>query len=351
MATRSFITGCAGAALSDAERAFLRETDPWGLILFARNCETPDQIRTLVADFRDSVGRADAPVLIDQEGGRVQRLKPPHWPDYPAAGRIGQLYDNDSDEGLHAAWLHGRLIGEDLYGLGITVDCLPCLDIRMPETHAAIGDRSFGTDPARIVALAEAQVRGLAAAGIAPVMKHMPGHGRATIDSHFELPVVGADRDELERTDFAPFRELAALPMGLPMGMTAHVVYEAIDGAAPATLSAAVIDAIIRGSIGFDGLLMSDDLSMQALSGSLGERARGAVAAGCDLALHCNGDAAEMAAVAEAVPHLAGRAAERAATALQFAARQETDLDAARREFEALVEKARSLDPAGGPVS
>jgi len=340
MAPKAFIAGCSGPELSADERAFFREADPWGLILFARNCVDADQIRALVADYRDTVGRVDAPVLIDQEGGRVQRLKPPQWPVYPPAAAIGTLYGRDRDDGTRAAWLLGRLIGEDLFALDITVDCVPCIDIRIPGAHDIIGDRSFGTDPAVVAHLAGAVTCGLAAAGVAPVMKHIPGHGRALADSHFELPSVGTEREELERLDFEPFRRLAALPMA----MTAHVIYSAVDAELPATLSATVVDDIIRRSIGFDGLLMTDDLSMNALSGSLESRTGASMAAGCDMALHCNGDLAEMTAVASEVRELSGRPAERAAAALDWAVREETDIVAARREFEALIDAAA---PAG----
>lgn len=336
MAVKAFISGCGGPDLSADERAFFRDADPWGLILFARNCIGVPQIRALIADFRDTVGRADAPVLIDQEGGRVQRLKPPGWPAYPPAATIARLAARDPDAGTRAAWLIGRLIGEDLYGLDITVDCVPCIDIRVPGAHDIIGDRSYGADPETIAHLAGTVTRGLSAAGVAPVMKHIPGHGRALADSHFELPVVDTDRVELERSDFEPFRKLASLPMA----MTAHVIYAAIDANAPATLSPHLVDAIIRGSIGFDGLLMSDDLSMKALSGSLQSRTEASVAAGCDMALHCNGDLVEMSAVASRAPELTGRAAERARAALDWAERQETDIVAARREFDALVDAA-----------
>jgi len=333
MAVKAFITGCAGPTLSESERAFFRVMDPWGLILFARNCDTGDQIRSLVNDFRASVGRPDAPVLIDQEGGRVQRLRAPTWTDYPPAETIARIHARDEGKGQRAAWLLGRLIGEELADLGITVDCLPVLDIRLPDAHDIIGDRSFGLDPESIEVLARATVEGLAAAGVAPIMKHIPGHGRAMADSHFDLPVVDTPRDELSRTDFEPFRRFSRAPRPIPMAMTAHVVYGDIDPAQPATLSPAIVDGIIRGDIGFDGLLMTDDLSMGALSGTLEERTRAAFAAGCDMALHCNGDLGEMNAVAENTPDLAGRPAARAADALAWARRQDTDIAADRDAF------------------
>ena len=319
-----------------AEHDFFASTDPWGLILFARNCVDKEQIRALVADFRRAVGRPDAPVLIDQEGGRVQRLRPPIWTDYPSADVIARIRERDANAGKRAAWLLGRLIGEELIDLGITVDCVPVLDIRLPATHDVIGDRSFGREPAAIVELAGAKTEGVSAAGVAPIMKHIPGHGRAGADSHFDLPVVDCAREELERTDFEPFRCLA----GLPMAMTAHVVYADIDNKAPATLSPVLVNDIIRGTIGFDGLLMTDDLSMGALSGTLEERTVRAFQAGCDMALHCNGDLDEMVAVASRTPELSGRAAERAAGALVWAKREPCDIAAARDEFLAVLDLA-----------
>lgn len=336
MATRAFICGCAGPTLTPAEHEFFATTDPWGLILFARNCVDKEQIRGLINDFRRAVGRPDAPVLIDQEGGRVQRLRPPIWAKYPTAEVIARIRERDASAGTRAAWLLGRLIGEDLIDLGITVDCVPVLDIRVPAAHDVIGDRSFGQDPTAIVELAGAKTEGVSAAGVAPIMKHIPGHGRAGADSHYDLPVVDCARQELERTDFEPFRRLA----GLPMAMTAHVVYSDIDAAAPATLSSVLVDDIIRGSIGFDGLLMTDDLSMGALSGTLEERTAKAFQAGCDMALHCNGDLDEMMAVASRTPDLTGRAAERAASALGWAKPEQCDIAAARDEFLALLDLA-----------
>jgi beta-N-acetylhexosaminidase len=308
---RAFITGVAGTALSEVERSFVREAQPWGLIVFARNVADPDQLRRLTGEFRNLVGR-DAPVLVDQEGGRVQRLGPPHWPKYPPAAAHGRLYQRDRASGLAAASLAGRLIAADLHAVGIDVDCMPVADLPVVQADPIIGDRAFGIEPASVIALGAAFARGLIDGGVLPVVKHMPGHGRATADSHKKLPVVTADRSTLEATDFAPFRGLA----DLPMGMTAHVVFTAIDPVAPATLSAAIVHDVIRGSIGFQGLLMSDDISMGALSGSLGERACGALAAGCDVILHCNGDMAEMESVAAAAPQLQGAASRRAAAAL-----------------------------------
>ena len=307
------ILGCAGAALSDWERRFFAETDPLGFILFLRNCETPAQVRALIADLRETVGRADAPVLIDQEGGRVARLKPPHWQALPPAGAIGALYGEAPEAAAEAAWLQGRLIAWDLADLGVTVDCAPVLDLRLPETHDVIGDRAFGAAPDQVARLGRAFCEGLLAGGVLPVIKHVPGHGRARADSHHALPVVETPRDELERSDFAPFRELA----DMPLAMTAHICFTALDPEDPVTTSARIVEEVIRGSIGFDGLLYSDDLSMKALAGGLGERAAASLAAGCDLALHCNGDPDEMADVMAACGPMTPAAAARWAAALE----------------------------------
>jgi beta-N-acetylhexosaminidase len=317
---RAFVSGCAGVRLSGEERAFLRDADPWGLILFKRNVESREQLRALTDDFRALVGRDDAPVLIDQEGGRVQRLGPPAWPAYPAAARFDAELGPDAAEA--AARLVMRLIAHDLREVGITVDCAPVLDVADEATHAVIGSRAYGRDPARVAALARAAMAGLVAGGVAPVVKHVPGHGRARADSHLELPVVEASLAELER-DFAPFRALN----DAPAAMTAHVVYAAIDGRAPGTTSPRVIGDIVRGRIGFDGLLISDDLSMKALGGPFGARARAAFAAGIDMALHCNGDLAEARPVAEAAPPLAGRALARAGAVTRIAAAAPEDFD------------------------
>jgi beta-N-acetylhexosaminidase len=308
MPVRAFISGVAGLNLSADERAFLRAAEPWGFILFKRNISSPEQVADLVQSFRDLLGW-HAPVLIDQEGGRVQRLGPPEWPEYPSGAKYSELYDRDPAVGLSAARLGARLIASDLYALGIDVDCLPLADVPVPGSDAVIGDRAYGTDPAKVTAIARAVSEGLLKGGVLPVLKHLPGHGRATADSHLKLPVVDTDRATLERTDFAAFRPLAKLPLG----MTAHVVFSAIDPVAPATTSVTMLGQVIRGSIGFEGLLMSDDISMGALSGSLAERSRAAVHAGCDVVLHCNGKLAEMEEVAAAVPVLAGEATRCAA--------------------------------------
>jgi beta-N-acetylhexosaminidase len=324
---RAVILGCAGTILAPAERAFFAESEPLGFILFQRNCGDPDQLRGLVAALRESVGRADAPVLIDQEGGRVARLRPPRWREYPAAARIGAL----GDDAPAAAEIVSRLIAADLAALGVTVDCLPVLDLPVPGADSVIGDRAYATSPERVAALGRAACDGLLAGGVLPIIKHVPGHGRATVDSHFSCPVVTTPRDALEASDFAPFRALR----DMPWAMTAHVVYTAIDDARPATLSPRVIGEIIRGFIGFDGVLLSDDLSMQALGGGLGERAAGAIAAGCDVVLHCNGRLDEMRDVAAATPLLGDTALVRLARgeALRLSRRNTFDAATAERRF------------------
>jgi beta-N-acetylhexosaminidase len=330
---RAFIIGLAGPSLTDAERAFLREAQPWGLIVFRRNVADPDTLARLINDCRSALGRA-APVLVDQEGGRVQRLAPPHWPKYPPAIAYGRLYDRDRALGLAAARLGARLIAADLAGVGIDVDCMPVADVPVAGADAVIGDRAFGGDPQKVAALAGAFAEGLAEGGVLPVVKHMPGHGRANTDSHQKLPLVTAERGTLEASDFAAFRPLA----GLPLAMTAHVVFTAIDPIAPATTSPVIVSDVIRASIGYQGLLMSDDLSMGALSGSLGERTRAAIAAGCDMALHCNGSMDEMMQVAAAAPLLAGKAARRAEAALASKKPAAAiDIASKRVEFTALM--------------
>ncbi|MDR4308430.1 beta-N-acetylhexosaminidase [Chelatococcus sambhunathii] len=312
MTARAFISGCKGLALSADERAFFSDAEPWGLILFGRNIEGHEQIRALCADFRDVVGRDDAPVLIDQEGGRVQRIRPPLCEAHPPAARYGALYAAEPASGLEAARLGAELLARELSAIGITVDCLPVLDLPADGMTQAIGDRAYADEADAVAALGRAVIEGALAGGVLPVIKHMPGHGRATVDSHYQLPRVAADRATLEASDFRPFKALA----DAPLGMTGHIVFEAIDPDRPGTLSPVVIEEIIRGHIGFDGLLMTDDLSMKALSGGVGASAAAALVAGCDVALHCNGDMGEMQQVAAAAPRLEGRSAERAARAL-----------------------------------
>src|SRR6201996_7828851 len=334
MSTRAFITGISGTVLSTAEREFIRAERPWGFILFKRNVDTPAQVTRLVAELRAVNAQADAPVLIDQEGGRVQRLGPPHWPVYPRGAVFGALYDIDPADGLLAARLSSRLIADDLAQLGITVDCLPLADVPVAGADAVIGNRAYGTEPAKVAAIARAVTEGLEQGGILPVLKHIPGHGRATADTHFRLPTVDTPKSELERTDFAAFRPLA----DLPMAMTAHVVFSALDPVHPATTSATIIAQVIRAGIGFQGLLMSDDVSMNALAGSIAERTRASITAGCDMILHCNGKLDEMREVAGEAPELSGVALRRASQAL--ASRkpaQPFDRQSARAQLDALI--------------
>jgi beta-N-acetylhexosaminidase len=339
MKKRAFITGVSGTELSAAEREFIRAERPWGFILFKRNIETPAQVTSLVREFRSTIGELDAPVLIDQEGGRVQRLGPPHWPAYPAGAIFGALYDVEPALGLSAARLSARLIAADLGDLGVSVDCLPLADVPVAGADAVIGDRAYGTEPSKVAAIARAVTEGLEQGGILPVLKHIPGHGRATADSHLRLPKVDTSKIELERTDFAAFRALG----DLPMAMTAHVVFSALDPAQPATTSATIIAQVIRGVIGFQGLLMSDDVSMNALAGSIAERTRAIFAAGCDVVLHCNGKLDEMREVAAETPELSGKPLERAQRALASRrAPQAFDRGAARAELDSLIDRAKA---------
>lgn len=315
MAPRAFICGLAGTRLSDEEVAFLRDTQPWGVILFKRNIDSPSQARFLCDHVKSVLGREDTPILIDQEGGRVQRLGPPHVRTYPPGSVYGQIYERNPLAGVEAAFLGAKLIALDLLAIGVTVDCVPLLDIPIEGSTSAIGDRALGRSVDSVATLGGAQLDGILSAGLLPVIKHMPGHGRAMADSHTELPKVDATMTELEAQDFKPFRLMAKRA---PLGMTAHVVYLDVDDSAPSTLSAAVIGNVIRERIGFDGALMTDDLSMGALNGDVRGRATRAIAAGCDLVLHCNGDLLEMIDVAASVPELAGDALRRTDAALAF---------------------------------
>ena len=301
------ILGCAGTTLTAEEVAFFRDVKPWGFILFKRNIADPNQVRALTAALRETVGRPDAPILIDQEGGRVARLQPPHWRIYPPGRAYGELVANDPLVAREITRLGARLIAHDLHSLGINVDCVPVLDVPDPQGHEIIGDRAYGDTPEQVATLGRAAAEGLLAGGVLPIIKHIPGHGRAMSDSHLELPVVKAKLAELDARDFAPFRVLS----DMPMAMTAHVVYTAIDRSRPATTSKKAIKKIIRESIGFDGLLMSDDLSMKALSGDFKQRAKDSLSAGCDVVLHCNGDMAEMKAVMSGVGRLGKEARRR----------------------------------------
>ena len=312
MPLKAFICGSSGPELTDKERSFLREARPCGLILFARNCVEPGQLRHLVEDFRSAVSDNGLMVLIDQEGGRVRRLKPPHWRKLPPARAFGELYARDSGEAMEAAYLVARLTAEELSELGINVNCAPVLDIPATGADDIIGDRAYGSDPQIVADLGEAAARGYLDGGVLPVMKHIPGHGRAGVDSHKSLPVIDASRQELAKLDFKPFAKLRELPAA----MTAHVLIPDIDTERPASISPAIIGQVIRDQIGFDGLLMCDDLSMGALKGPVAQRAKGAICAGVDVALHCNGDIREMTAIAEVVPELETKAKQRFEAAL-----------------------------------
>lgn len=305
---RAAIFGCEGEILSASEKSFFSETDPLGFILFARNCQAPKQVRALVNDLREAVGREDAPVLIDQEGGRVQRLGPPHWRKaLPARELVEKAEANDPSRVAEAVRLNARLLAHDLLELGITVNCLPVLDIPQPGSHDVIGDRAFGGGPAQTARLGAAVCEGLLQGGVIPVMKHIPGHGRSMKDSHKALDVVNASRDELEAVDFAPFRALT----DTPWAMTAHLIYNVLDRDNPATHSSMILRGLIRRDFGYSGLLLSDDVSMEALSGSIGERTAKAISAGCDIALHCNGMMDEMIEVANNTESLSEAAAAR----------------------------------------
>lgn len=342
--TSAAIYGCAGHRLTEAEKTFFAETRPWGFILFRRNIDTPDQVRALTSELRAAIGNADAPILIDQEGGRVQRMGPPHWPKYPP----GDAYlkaTNDLSTARELVRLGARLMAHDLREVGINVDCAPVLDTPVPGAHDIIGDRAYGADPETVAQLGRAAAEGLLAGGVLPVIKHMPGHGRAFADSHKDLPVVHADLDTLDAWDFAPFKSLS----DMPIGMTAHIVFTAIDPKRPATQSRKAI-RMIRERLGFGGLLLSDDLVMNALSGTLTQRAHKALKAGCDIVIHWNGVMDEMRQVAEGVGPLKGAAKRRAEAAMARIVRAPEPLDptaAHARFFQAMggrMEAARGPD-------
>jgi beta-N-acetylhexosaminidase len=330
-AVTPLILGICGTELSADERALFAAADPAGYILFARNCVDPVQVAALTASLRDLAGREVA-VLIDQEGGRVARLRPPHWPEFPPAAAFAARYQSAPITAIAAARANAQAIALVLRALGINVDCLPLLDVRADGAHDIIGDRGYGDNPQHVAALGKATLDGLRAGGIAGVIKHIPGHGRARVDSHVELPQVEASLEDLE-VDFAPFRALRAAPIA----MTAHIVYTVLDRDRPATLSSTVIADTIRGDIGFDGLLISDDLGMRALGGSFAARATGALAAGCDLALHCSGDFSEMAEIVASVGDISSRAAERLAAAMAWATPGGGELGALIAERDALL--------------
>ncbi len=303
----ALIVGLAGPHLTSEEAAYLRRVQPVGVILFARNVETPLQVRRLIDDARTELAPHAPLVLIDQEGGRVQRLRPPYWRDLPAAASYAALYERDPTAARRAAVVVARLMAQELRAQGLNTNCTPCLDIPVPGADAIIGDRAFGGHVEQITDLASAVAEGHVAGGVLPVIKHIPGHGRAGVDSHKALPIVDTPRATLVATDFAPFRRLNHLPAA----MTAHVVYSAIDPTAPASTSSMVIADVIRSEIGFTGLVMSDDLSMEALKGNIGERTRAVLAAGCDVALHCNGNLSEMEAAAQSASPLEDIALQR----------------------------------------
>lgn len=343
---KACIFGCRGLVLTADERQFFAAERPWGFILFRRNVDAPDQVRALVQALRETVDDPDAPVLIDQEGGRVQRLGPPHWPRYPAGRAYGEQCANDPITGQALARLGGRLMAADLARVGINVACAPVLDVPQPGAHDVIGDRAYGTSPQSVIRLGRALAEGMLAGGVLPVIKHIPGHGRALSDSHLALPEVDASLEALEAVDFPPFEALS----DMPMAMTAHVVYRAIDPRGPATTSRRVI-RLMRERLGFSGLIMSDDLSMKALCGGLGERARASLKAGCDVVLHCNGDLEEMKAVGAATGRLRGAPLKRANAALARRVRriEPLDEDDARARFAASFPDMGALgaDPTG----
>ncbi|MBT4588628.1 MAG: beta-N-acetylhexosaminidase [Rhodospirillaceae bacterium] len=333
--SKAVIFGCAGLELSPEEVAFFTKTQPIGFILFARNCDTPKQVQDLTQQLRDCIQSKDALILIDQEGGRVCRLKPPHWRHPPAAQVFAQLAERDLGLACEALTLNVRLIGQELRELGINVDCLPVLDIPEEGADSVIGDRAYGRDVDQIAALGRTACSALMHEGILPVIKHIPGHGRATVDSHKALPIVDTEHAELSQIDFMPFKVLA----DMPLAMTAHVIYSAIDADHPATTSKRVVKEILRDEICFDGLLMTDDLSMQALAGSFAERTRTSLEAGCDVVLHCNGEMSEMVEIATAVYDMTDEANERLAHALARIQHYETiDKEASLARLEELLE-------------
>lgn len=337
--TRACIFGCSGLELSQDEAAFFAQVRPLGFILFRRNIDTPTQVKALVAALRATVPH-EVLILIDQEGGRVRRLRPPHWPDYPPAFRYAQI-GNDPSERRELARLGARLMAHDLFELGVNADCAPVMDVRQPGAHDIVGDRAYGQTAQEVAVMARAACEGLLAGGVLPVVKHVPGHGRAGADSHHDLPVVDASLDDLKAVDFYPFQVNA----DMPLAMTAHVLYTAIDAKNPATTSKACLKRV-RGDIGFDGLLITDDLSMNALSGSLGKRARKSFKAGVDVALHCSGVLSEMREVADETPWLKGKAKRRADAALRRLVRVPEPLDvaSARERLEAALARATATD-------
>lgn len=332
---RSVIFGCSTTTLTSTEVDFFRSIRPWGFILFSRNIESPDQVRSLCDSLRSTIDSPTAPILIDQEGGRVSRLGPPHWNSYPSAYSLGCHYSSRPGECSRAVWLLSRLLAFDLSSLGINVDCLPVLDLRHPDAHDVIGDRSYGASADTVISLGRVACDGLKSGGVLPVIKHIPGHGRSLLDSHESLPRISTSHSDLSSTDFLPFSALC----DEPMAMTAHIIYESLDSDSPATTSSIIINDIIRGELGYDNLLMSDDISMNALSGDYASRTKAVFSAGCDILLHCNGDMSEMREIADSSPILSGKSLERALNALAtctgFA--DKSDELVLRSEFDSLM--------------
>ena len=341
--TAAAIFGCAGTVLTQEERAFFNDVQPFGFILFTHkpapyghqhNCESPDQVRALCAELRSTVSNSQAPIFIDQEGGKVQRLGPPHWRPRPPARRFGELFEHNPEEGREATYLCARLMAHELREVGINANCTPVLDVPIPGAHDIIGDRAYSIKPATVIALGRITVAGHLDSGVLPVIKHIPGHGRALADSHLALPRVSAPYAELSTHDFVTFRGVN----DAPIAMTAHIVYEAIDPERPATTSSRVVQTVIRKEIGFRGLLLSDDLSMAALKGPMAKRARAALIAGCDVVLHCNGDLNEMKQIAAEIKPLSGESQRRAETAIaQYRQPAELDFENAEAHLAALM--------------
>lgn len=332
--SKAMILGCSGPTLNDAERAFFKKENPFGFILFNRNIKSADQVLRLTEELRATIDNPQAPILIDQEGGRVQRLRPPLAANYPSASQLGEIFQTDQDMGLHAVWMMSRLHAFDLFSLGVNVNCLPVLDVPSPDGHEVIGTRAYSNCADDVVMMGRVACEGLKAGGVLPVIKHMPGHGRAMADTHKELPTVTTSHAELSASDFIPFKALS----DELMAMSAHVVFSDIDKTNPATTSATVINDIIRAEIGFSGLLMSDDVSMNALSGDFAQRTSRILSAGCDIVLHCGGDMNEMETVASNTPILSGASLSRAEAVLSsFTEPDDIDEQDIRQEFGALI--------------
>lgn len=343
-ATSAVIFDCEGPTLTADEKAFFKDVNPYGYILFARHCTSPDNIRRLIGDLKSLSGRDRLPILIDQEGGRVARLKPPQWPKFPPASVFANMALDDREKAHRACYLNARLIAHELFELGITVNCAPLADLPVEGAHDIISDRAFGTDPDRVIFLARAMAMGLMDGGVVPVLKHIPGHGRATVDSHDEVPVVTTPLDTLRKTDFVPFKALS----NLPMAMTAHVLYTAIDDQNMATLSEKTVN-LIRTELNFGGLLLSDALDMKSMSSlTLAERARKTLAAGCDIALHCNSSFREKQELAKGIAPLEGKALERGEKAMAAVKPPKTyDPKDMRRELDGLLEGIADLHKIG----